>query len=90
LRERCVNFSEIAQMCIVLRPRLREIPEWRRGMPRRAAKVRAVCKTAPAQGCAATASTQMLVPTNVARLCRDRLFANLGRMPGFANDSFLV
>ena len=57
-RERCVNLSEVAQMCIVHRLHLREIPEWRRGMQRRAAKIRAVCETAPAQGCVAAASTQ--------------------------------
>jgi ribosomal protein S14 len=29
--------------------------------------------------------THVLVATKVARLCRIRLFANRGRMPGFAN-----
>jgi hypothetical protein len=34
---------------------------------------------------AAATSTQVLVATKVARLCRARLFANRGRMPGFAD-----
>ena len=51
---------------------------------------RAVCKTAPAPGCAAATSTQVLVVTKVARLCRARLlacsrFESGGKMPGFAN-----
>jgi hypothetical protein len=31
-----------------------------------------------------------LVATNVARLCRDRLCADRGRMPGFANDKHIA
>jgi hypothetical protein len=46
---------------------------------------RAVCKTAPAHGGAAATSTQVLVATKVARLCRARLVANRGRMPGLSN-----
>ena len=53
-------------------------------------KHRAVCKTAPAHGCAAATSTQVLVAKKVAQLCRARLlacsrFESGGRMPGFAN-----
>jgi len=38
-------------------------------------------------GCADEPSAKAIGSTNVARLCRDRLFANRGRMPGFAIDN---
>jgi hypothetical protein len=40
---------------------------------------------APAQGCAAESGTYARDSENVARLRRDRFFANRGRMPGFAH-----
>jgi hypothetical protein len=37
-----------------------------------------------AQGCADESAALLADSSNVARLCRDRLFANRGRMPGFS------